>query len=82
MMAPVPNTLYSRVVTRVSEALGGPQYLAERLGVSAIMVRAWMTGALLPPPSYFFRTVDILHEVDPDSPALRDPLEEEPRRPA
>jgi hypothetical protein len=74
------NTLHSRVVTRACEALGGPDKLAERVGVSTIMVRAWMTGALLPPPRHFFRVVDILHEAEPNSPALRDPLEEEPRR--
>jgi hypothetical protein len=42
------------------------------------MIRAWMTGALLPPPRHFFSIVDILHDVEPDSAALRDPLEDQP----
>jgi DNA-binding transcriptional regulator YdaS (Cro superfamily) len=62
MMPALANTLHSRVVTRVCEALGGPEKLADRIGVSTILVRAWMAGALLPPPSSFFRIVDILHE--------------------
>ena len=73
----VPNTLYSRVVTRACEAVGGPRKLAERVGVSTLMVRAWMTGALLPPPRYFFKVVDILHEAEPNSPALLSPLDQE-----
>jgi hypothetical protein len=76
--AALPNTLHSRVVTRACEALGGPAKLAERIGVSGIMIRAWMTGALLPPPRHFFSIVDILHDVEPDSAALRDPLEDRP----
>jgi hypothetical protein len=52
--------------------------LAERLGLSTIMVRAWLTGALLPPKSYFFRVVDILQEAEPDSLALRDGPKDEP----
>jgi hypothetical protein len=51
--------------------------LAERLGASTPMVRAWMTGALLPPPRYFFKVVDILHEAEPSSPALLNLLDEE-----
>jgi hypothetical protein len=73
----VHSTLYSRVVTRACEALGGPRQLAERIGVSAPMVRAWMTGALSPPPRYFFKVVDILHEAEPSSPASLNPLDQE-----
>lgn len=69
--AAVPNTLYSRVVARACELLGGPEALATRIGVSALMVRAWMTGALRPPTGYFFKVIDILNEAEPDSPALR-----------
>jgi hypothetical protein len=72
----VANTLYSRVVTRASEALGGPRNLADRIGVSTLMVRAWMSGSLLPPPRYFFKVVDILHEAEPNSLALL-PLDQE-----
>jgi hypothetical protein len=41
------------------------------------MIRAWMTGALLPSPRYFFKLVDILHEAEPNSPALLSPLDQE-----
>jgi hypothetical protein len=41
------------------------------------MVRAWMTGPLLPPARHFFSIVDILYEVEPDSPTLRHRLEDE-----
>jgi hypothetical protein len=58
-------------VARACEAVGGPEKLADRLGVSRIITRAWMTGSLVPPASYFFRIVDILHEAEPASPALR-----------
>lgn len=67
----MPNTLHSRVVARACELLGGPDALATRIGVPALMVRAWMTGALRPPAGYFFKVVDILNEAEPHSPALR-----------
>jgi hypothetical protein len=63
---------------RVCDALGGPEKLADRIGVSTILVRAWMAGPLLPPPSYFFKIVDILHEAEPNSPVLHEHLDDEP----
>jgi hypothetical protein len=36
-----------------------------------------VVGALLPPPRYFFKLVDILHEAEPNSPALLSPLDQE-----
>ena len=60
------DTLYKRVVRRACDLLGGPEALAERLGVSVVVVRAWTTGKLSPPPRIFFRIVDILHEASPD----------------
>lgn len=54
--------------------------LAERIGVSTLMVRAWMTGTLLPPKSYFFRVIDILQEAEPGCEALRGELSDEPFR--
>jgi transcriptional regulator with XRE-family HTH domain len=60
--------------------LGGPEVLAERLGVSRVMVRSWLCGALLPPKGHFFRVIDILDEAEPDSPTLQDkPKNESPR---
>jgi hypothetical protein len=54
--------------------------LAERVGVSKVMVRAWLSGALLPPKGYFFRVIDILDETEPDWPTLQDKLKDESRR--
>jgi transcriptional regulator with XRE-family HTH domain len=55
--------------------------LAERIGVSRVMVRAWLTGAVSPPMAYFFRIIDILHEAEPGSLALPDERkDEQPRK--
>jgi DNA-binding transcriptional regulator YdaS (Cro superfamily) len=62
----VKQTLHSRVVQRACDQLGGPEALAERLGMSAPMVRVWLTGTLSPPPRLFFRIVDLLQEAEPD----------------
>lgn len=60
------DTLYTRVVRRACDLLGGPEALAERLRVSVVLVRAWTTGKLSPPPRIFFCIVDILHEASPE----------------
>ena len=65
-------------MVRACELLGGPELLAERIGISKIIVRAWMTGSLSPPKSYFFRVVDILHEAEPDFLASPGTLKDEP----
>lgn len=77
----MPRTLQSRVVARACHLLGGPELLAERLGVSKVMVRAWLSGALLPPKGYFFRLIDILDEAQPEVPKVQDKLKpESPRK--
>jgi hypothetical protein len=45
--------------------------LAARLGVSTLMVRAWLADALPAPRSHFFRVIDILHEADPEYAAFK-----------
>jgi hypothetical protein len=60
------DTLHTRVVRRACDLLGGPEALAERLSVALVIVRAWTTGKLAPPPRVFFRIVDILHEASPE----------------
>jgi hypothetical protein len=40
--------------------------LADRLGMSASMVRVWLAGTLSPPPRLFFRLIDLLQETEPD----------------
>ncbi len=55
--------------------------LADRLGISKVMVRSWLSGALLPPKGYFFRVIDILDEAQPDAPKVQDKLQGElPRK--
>jgi hypothetical protein len=54
------------------DQFGGPEGLAERLGMSVPMVRVWLTGTLLPPPRLFFRIVDLLEEAEPDCGVLVD----------
>jgi hypothetical protein len=54
--------------------------LAERIGVSRVMVRAWLAGAVSPPKAYFFRIIDILQEAEPGSLALPDEREDEQSR--
>lgn len=66
------QTLQSRVVQCACDRLGGPEGLAERLGMSAPMVRVWLTGTLSPPPRLFFRIVDLLQEAEPDCGVLVD----------
>ena len=53
--------------------------LAERVGVSKVMVRSWLSGALLPPKGYFFRVIDILDEAEP-RPTLQDKVKDESPR--
>jgi hypothetical protein len=72
MSGTVRQTLQRRVVQRACDQVGGPEALAERLGMSTPMVRVWLTGALSPPPRLFFRIVDILQEADPDHAVLTD----------
>jgi DNA-binding transcriptional regulator YdaS (Cro superfamily) len=72
-------TLQSRVVQCACDRLGGPEALAERLGMSTPMVRVWLAGTLTPPPRLFFRIVDILQEADPEYAAL---MEDGSTRPA
>jgi hypothetical protein len=72
------------VVQCACDRLGGAEALAGRLGMSAPMVRAWLTGTLAPPPRLFFRIVDLLQEADADCvrklPAAGNPAEKNPER--
>ncbi len=60
-MAPLANTLHSRVVQRACGVLGSPEVLAKRLGMSRLLVQAWITGTVKPSRSVFFRIVDLLY---------------------
>jgi glycerol-3-phosphate responsive antiterminator len=45
--------------------VGGVDKLAERFHVSRVLVRAWMTGSVEPPPGIFFQIVDIIADEPP-----------------
>jgi hypothetical protein len=49
---------------RAAEILGGPSRLREILGVSAIALTVWMTGAEAPPTDVFLKAVDLIAERD------------------
>jgi hypothetical protein len=46
--------------------VGGEQALAERPRVSPALVRIWSAGKVVPPPTVFFRMVDIVQAADPN----------------
>jgi hypothetical protein len=52
-------------VKRACDLVGSRAALAERLGYSEGMIRAWLDGKVAPPPAVFFRIVDILQEAEP-----------------
>jgi hypothetical protein len=62
----VADTLHARFVRRASELLGGHDVLAERLGVSEVLVRMWLGGKLGLPQRVFFEVIDLLEEADPE----------------
>jgi hypothetical protein len=65
----VADTLHSRAVGRASELLGGPEKLASRLGVSHLMIGAWMASGGVPMPRrVFLKLVDIILSGDSKAP--------------
>jgi DNA-binding transcriptional regulator YdaS (Cro superfamily) len=58
----LPQTVYSRALTRAAEILGGADALAEHLGVSMPRLQAWMGGFAVPPSQVFLQVVDIVTE--------------------
>ena len=58
------NNVYSRIILRACQILGGPEQLAVRLGMSHLLVKAMLKGTLVPPPPVFLKVVDILMAFD------------------
>lgn len=56
--------VYTRVVQRAAEIVGGIDQLAKRLGVSPLAVWDWLDGTRPPPQDAFLKAVDIVLEHD------------------
>lgn len=71
-IAPPPRvTVYTRVLHRACQLLGGVEQLARHLKVSQTMVYTWLEGEDVPPSSVFLKAVDlILPTWGPDDDAL------------
>jgi transcriptional regulator with XRE-family HTH domain len=50
----------TRTLLKAAEAVGGPQELAERLGVSPSLLQEWMRGDSAPPFAVFSQALDIV----------------------
>ncbi len=60
-MAPPPRvTVYTRVLHRACQILGGVNELAAYLHVSSSVVHRWLEGDDLPPSNIFLKTVDLV----------------------
>jgi hypothetical protein len=60
-MAPSPRvTVYTRVLHRACQVLGGVEQLARHLKVSRVMLHMWLEGEDLPPSSIFLKAVDLI----------------------
>jgi hypothetical protein len=60
-LAPAPRvTVYTRVLHRACQILGGVNELAAYLHVSPTLVHRWLEGEDLPPSNIFLKTVDLV----------------------
>jgi len=60
-LAPPPRvSVYTRVLHRACQILGGVEHLARHLKVSPFKVHAWLEGEDVPPPSIFLKAVDLI----------------------
>ena len=60
-MAPPPRvTVYTRVLHRACQILGGVAQLARYLKVSRNLVHSWLEGEEVPPSGVFLRAVDLI----------------------
>jgi len=53
-------TVYTRVLHRACQILGGVDQLAAHLKVSRTMLHRWLEGEGNPPPSVFLKAVDLI----------------------
>jgi hypothetical protein len=59
-------SLYVRTLQRAAGAAGSPEALAQALGVSLVLARAWLAGNKEPPAHIFLAAVDIIITRDLD----------------
>jgi hypothetical protein len=60
-LPPPPRvTVYTRVLHRACEILGGVAQLAAHLRVSTTMLYKWLDGEDAPPPNVFLKAVDLI----------------------
>ena len=60
-VAPAPRvTVYTRVLHRACQILGGVDHLAAHLRVSAALVYSWLEGDDVPPSNIFLNAVDLV----------------------
>lgn len=58
------DSVYSRAVLRACQLLGGPEQVAVRVGVSRLLIQAFLKGSVQPPQDVFLKLVDILMAAD------------------
>ena len=60
-VAPAPRvTVYTRVLHRACQILGGVDHLASHLRVSSALVYRWLEGDDVPPSNIFLNAVDLV----------------------
>jgi hypothetical protein len=60
-LAPPPRvTVYTRVLHRACQIVGGVEHLAARLRISTTMLYRWLEGDDVPPPNIFLHAVDLV----------------------
>jgi hypothetical protein len=60
-VAPPPRvTVYTRVLHRACQMLGGVEALAAQLRVSVLVVHKWLEGEDVPPSNIFLNAVDLV----------------------
>lgn len=82
-MGPPQAAVYARTLARAALLSGGPIALANKLGVRAAQMEAWLSGAEEIPQATFLELVDVvmdaalgaLQEPSSSSPALVNPLQ-------
>lgn len=60
-LAPPPRvTVYTRVLHRACQILGGAAQLARHLKVSRPLLHSWLEGEEVPPSGVFLKAVDLI----------------------
>lgn len=60
-VAPPPRvTVYTRVLHRACQILGGADQLAGHLRVSVVLLHRWLEGDDVPPSNIFLKAVDLV----------------------